>query len=59
MVDGAARRDELPAAQANLIAYIRALLADKREHSADDLISMLIAGDSNDERLTENSRCCG
>jgi cytochrome P450 len=54
MVDGAARRDELPGAQANLIAYIRALVATKRERPADDLISMLVAEGGTDDRLTDN-----
>ncbi|MEV6847157.1 cytochrome P450 [Actinoplanes sp. NPDC051411] len=50
MVDGAARRDELPAAQANLIAYIRSLLAAKREKPAGDLVSLLVE----DGRLSDN-----
>jgi cytochrome P450 len=53
MVDGAARRDELPAAQAGLVAYIRRLVAAKRECPAADLISML-AADGDEQRLADN-----
>ncbi|MEV6637000.1 cytochrome P450 [Actinoplanes sp. NPDC051470] len=54
LVAGAARRAELPAAQANLIAYIRALLAAKRELPATDVASLLIAPGGDDGSLTEN-----
>jgi cytochrome P450 len=54
MVAGAARRDDLPAAQANLVAYIRTLLEAKRRHPGADLVSLLADAGRDEDGLTED-----
>ncbi|GIF26702.1 cytochrome P450 [Actinoplanes tereljensis] len=54
MVAGAARREELPEAQANLVAYIRTLLEAKRRQPGADLVSMLAGAGREEDGLTEN-----
>ncbi|NUT53775.1 MAG: cytochrome P450 [Saccharothrix sp.] len=44
---------EIEAAAASLRAYIRDLVEEKREHPADDMLTVLVHAHDNDDRLTE------
>jgi len=54
LVGGEALRVQLPAAMAALVSYVRALIADRRRHPGDDLLSGLIAVRDQADRLSED-----
>ncbi len=54
LVAGMARRDELPAAYASMVGYIRELIRAKRGAPGDDLLSALIQARDEGDRLTED-----
>jgi cytochrome P450 len=54
LVGGQALRAQLPAAMTELVSYVRALIADRRRHPGDDLLSGLIAVRDEVDRLSEN-----
>jgi cytochrome P450 len=54
LVGGEALRVQLPAAMAALVSYVRALIADRRQHPGDDLLSGLIAVRDQADRLSED-----
>ncbi len=45
--------EEVAQAQAELLGYLSELIADKRQHPGDDLLSGLIAARDNDDQLSE------
>jgi cytochrome P450 len=53
LVGGEALRVQLPAAMMALVSYVRALIADRRQHPGDDLLSGLIAVRDQADRLSE------
>jgi cytochrome P450 len=54
LVGGEALRVQLPAAMTALVSYVRALIADRRQHPGDDLLSGLIAVRDQADRLSED-----
>jgi cytochrome P450 len=54
LVGGEALRVQLPAAMMALVSYVRALIADRRQHPGDDLLSGLIAVRDQADRLSED-----
>ncbi|WP_412739549.1 cytochrome P450 family protein [Krasilnikovia sp. MM14-A1259] len=54
IVTGALAGDALPVATEEMVTYLRALLAERRSHRADDLISGLIDVRDREDRLTED-----
>jgi cytochrome P450 len=54
LVGGEALRVQLPAAITALVSYVRALIADRRQHPGDDLLSGLIAVRDQADRLSED-----
>jgi cytochrome P450 len=54
LVGGQALRSQLPAAMSALVSYVRALIADRRRHPGDDLLSGLIAVRDQADRLSED-----
>ncbi|GAB1689878.1 cytochrome P450 family protein [Krasilnikovia sp. M28-CT-15] len=54
IVTGALAGDRLPGAVQEMVTYLRALLAQRREHGGDDLISGLISVRDQEDRLTED-----
>jgi cytochrome P450 len=54
IVAGVASGPRLAPALRSIVDYIRQLIADKRSHPADDLISALIAINEDGDRLTDN-----
>jgi cytochrome P450 len=54
LVGGQSLRDQLPGAMFALVSYVRALIADRRRHPGDDLLSGLIAVRDEEDRLSED-----
>ena len=54
LVGGEALHVQLPAAMTALVSYVRALIADRRQHPGDDLLSGLIAVRDQADRLSED-----
>ncbi|GIM97114.1 cytochrome P450 family protein [Paractinoplanes toevensis] len=54
LVGGQALRNRLPAAMAALVSYVRALIAERRQHPGDDLLSDLIAVRDQADQLSED-----
>jgi cytochrome P450 len=54
LVGGEALRVQLPAAMEALVSYVLALIADRRQHPGDDLLSGLIAVRDQADRLSED-----
>ena len=54
IVTGSLARDRLPGALRALVTYIRELIADRRVHPGDDLLSGLIGVRDEQDRLTED-----
>ncbi|RZU52408.1 cytochrome P450 [Krasilnikovia cinnamomea] len=54
IVTGALAGDRLPVAVQEMVTYLRALLAERRERGGDDLISGLIDVRDQEDRLTED-----
>jgi cytochrome P450 len=54
LVAGQSMREQLPAAMGALVSYVKALIADRRQHPGDDLLSGLIAVRDEQDRLSED-----
>jgi cytochrome P450 len=54
IVSGTASRDRLPGAMQAMASYIRGLLADRRAHGGDDLLTALIDVRDHEDRLSED-----
>jgi cytochrome P450 len=54
IVTGSAARDRLPGAMQAMVAYIRRLIAERRAHPGDDLLSGLITVRDAQDRLSED-----
>jgi cytochrome P450 len=54
IVTGSQAGDQLPGAMRAMVAYIRALIADRRVHGGDDLLAGLIEVRDQADRLTED-----
>ncbi|WP_189081587.1 cytochrome P450 family protein [Mangrovihabitans endophyticus] len=54
VIVGGAHRQQIPGAMQAMVSYIHKLIATRREHGGDDLLSGLIAVRDNEDRLTED-----
>jgi cytochrome P450 len=54
IVAGSASREQLPGAMQAMVAYIRRLIAERRAHPGDDLLSGLIGVRDEQDRLSED-----